>query len=313
MLRGSVIAKKPQTSIWTSIRYDLRSVSSSAGQHAAGRWGEAPGRPSPCSHLSPSVPSGCARALGVLVVPLLQQPPFPFAKQSPSGKTSAEAASAPQPSRYGTNTKAEHAAVSSKRKIKVHRSWEEAEQADGTGGHACGQVLVRKGNQWWEGTASGTQLGKVRHSLHREWDAGAPAACRQILHLLAESLVLLPHTPPSFETMEPKVQQWWSQQHNSWHSPPLPLSFWYKQMKNGDLRKTLGRWCQMLAGTSACYLHFSRTAKQAKGSENSTLRFSQENKSGQLSITRHKEKKITIKVIYWKLFCHHSFNISFPN
>lgn len=227
MLRGSVTAKKPQTSIWTSIRYDLRSVFhlllGGTPQDAGEKLLGGPPPEAACPWASPSVPSGCAWALGVLVVLLPQQPPLPFAKQSPPDKTSTEAASAPQPSRYGTNTKAKHAVVSSKRKIKVHRSWEEAEQADGTGGHTCGQVLVRKGNQWWEGTASGTQLGKMCHSLCREWDACAPAAHRQILHLLAESLVLLPDTLPSFGMTEPMVQQWWSQQHDSRHSPPLPL------------------------------------------------------------------------------------------
>lgn len=42
---------------------------------------------------------------------------------------------------------------------------------------------------------------------------------------------------------------------------------WTNLRKKKDLRKTAGRWCQTLAETGACCLHFSRREKQVKGSE----------------------------------------------
>lgn len=88
------------------------------------------------------------------------------------------------------------------------------------------------------------------------------------------------------------------------------------KLKEKDLRKTAGRWCQTLAEVSACCLHFSRREKQVKGSGR-TARCNLARRTNQVNFQSHDtekggEKKITIKVIYWKLFCCHSFNISFP-
>lgn len=57
-------------------------------------------------------------------------------------------------------------------------------------------------------------------------------------------------------------------------------------------------WCLLFA------LLQKRKTSERLG-ENSMLRFNQENKSGQLSITRHRGGggDMTIKVIYWKLLC----------
>lgn len=98
--------------------------------------------------------------------------------------------------------------------------------------------------------------------------------------------------------------------------------FWYEQTwrKRRDLRRTAGRWCQTLAETGACCLHFSRREKQVKGSER-TACCDLARRTNQVNFQSHgtgkekkiKKKKITIKVIYWQVFCCHGFNISFPN
>lgn len=63
----------------------------------------------------------------------------------------------------------------------------------------------------------------------------------------------------------------------------------------------------MLAEIGVCYLHSSRREKQVKGSER-TAHCNLARRTNQVNFQSHytgggKKIKITIKVIYWKLFC----------
>lgn len=104
-----------------------------------------------------------------------------------------------------------------------------------------------------------------------------------------QALVLLPHCLLPLKRWDFKATRTTHKKTKN-SSKNFPFFFSLNKLEEKDLRETAGRWCQTLAETGACCLHFSGRKKQVKGSENSMLWFSQENKSGQLAITTWGEK-----------------------
>lgn len=81
--------------------------------------------------------------------------------------------------------------------------------------------------------------------------------------------------------------------------------------KKEDLSRTPVRGCQTRAGSSGCCLHFSRKAKQAKGSENNTL-WDWARRTNQVSFQSHHMKSKKKKKSLLRSLTGNCFAITAP-